>query len=365
KSLRELQIKTQQAMQTLEPIRFDPDEPTRLRDGFDILTSDNKAISSINQNVVNLWQWYVQKPTPYDSSVPAILPDAKPGQAKATLLATKTDQKIDDPTRLNLLSSFIAEGDRNLLDFALKSAINDPSRQLTTLGIVTCHGLFEEVQLPKVGNGYQPIVTWENLGNDVIARVNRYSDSGLHVTVFNFNAQPREITLRTWALAAGQYQLIMGPDANDDDMADTIATMSTLDAIHRGSLHNIKLPAGQSAIELVLSHPTSPTAAKADPAIDPGWLTWDRDSDELQLTVANLGCVAAKNVVVEMYADGRLLRKQTITELPATTDTLGQCVIRYPKFSSLIATTIGFKIIAQPAEQSARNNTIHVIKSDL
>jgi hypothetical protein len=364
-SLRQLQTQTQQATQTLEPIRFDPDEPTRLRDGFEILISKDKTISNFNQRVANLWQWYVQKPTAFDNNMQAILPTAKPGQAQVTLRAIQAGQKVDQAATFNLLASFLAEGDRRLLDAALTNALADPSQQLATLGIVSCHGLYEDAHLPKVGNGYQPIVTWENMGNDVVARVNRYSESGLHVTLFNFNAQPREITLRPWALSAGQYQLIMGPDSNDDDMADTIASMTTLDDVHSGSLHGITLPSGQSAIELVLAQTANPTPANADPAIDAEWLTWDRDSDELQLTVVNLGCVAAKDVMIEMYADGKLLRKQTITEIEPTTDTLGKYVIRYPKFSSLIANSIGFQIVTQPTEHSSRNNTIRVIKNNL
>ncbi|HAI13117.1 MAG TPA: hypothetical protein DCM28_15525 [Phycisphaerales bacterium] len=364
-SLRKLLIATQQLTGTLEPLRFDPHQPTRLLKAHQMAVSSDKALSTANRRLVNLWQWYTQKPTPFESDAPSLLVKAQPGLAQQMLRSIAAGERLPKHATLNLLSSFVEEGDHRLLDAAITNALSDPTQQLATLGVITCHGQFDIRQLPQVRNNRQPAVTWENMGNDVVARVNRLSASSLHVTLFNFNANPRVITMHPWALAAGQYQLISGPDANDDDMVDRIATIKQWPNVYRGSDHTLTLPGGQTVVELVQMQPASSSVALPDPAIDSQWLTWDRQTDALSLRVINLGIVPSKQVTVELYADGKLLREQVIDSLPATTDKPGQIIIRYPTFSSLGASSLQVRLISSDAQQSQKNDSFECLIKDI
>lgn len=364
-SLRKLLMQTQQLTGTPEPVRFDPSEPTRLAHGHQLAVSSDKALSTSNRRFVNLWQWYTQKPFAMSDDQPAILPAAQPGLAQEMMRAIDAGEKLPRHATLNLLSSFIAEGDRRLLTAAITNALADETQLLPTLGIITCRGQFAVRQLPDTSSNRQPAVTWENMGNDVVARVNRLSATSLHVTLFNFNAQPHVITMRPWALSAGQYQLISGPDANDDDMVDQIALLSQWSDVHRGSSHTLTLPGGQTVVELVQMQAASTSVALADPAIDAQWISWDQGSDELNIRVINLGCVTAKDIRVELYADGKLLRKQSIDTLHGSDDKLSDVIIRYPKFSSLAASTLQVRILDTETEQSHANNIVTCQVSDL
>ena len=357
-SLRTLLIKTQELTGTLEPVRFDPDEPSRLANGHQLAVGTDKGLSTSNRRFVNLWQWYTQKPHPMTDETPSPLPNAQPGLAQQMLRGIEAGQRFPSHVTLNLLASFIAEGDRRLLGAAITNALADETQLLPTLGLITCRGQFAVRQLPETRSNRPPAVTWENMGNDIVARVNRLSGTSLHVTVFNFNSQPRVITLRPWALGAGQYQLISGPDANDDDMVDQIALLKQWPDVHRGSAHSLTLPGGQTVLELVQMQGTPSTAPMPDPAIDTQWVTWDQERDELNMRIINLGNVPAQNVTVELYADGKLLRKQVIDLLPGSSDKLGDVVIRYPKISSLVASALQVRILDLPNEQSNRNNTV-------
>lgn len=111
--------------------------------------------------------------------------------------------------------------------------------------------------------------------------------------------------------------------------------------------------------------PASSSVALPDPAIDSQWLTWDRQTDALSLRVINLGIVPSKQVTVELYADGKLLREQVIDSLPATTDKPGQIIIRYPTFSSLGASSLQVRLISSDAQQSQKNDSFECLIKDI
>lgn len=357
-TLRQLQTQTRQITGTPEPVRFDPHQVARLIKGHDLVYSSDKAISSDNQKLVNLWLWYTQAGSTDGSSPAPLLPQSQPGLAQQMMRSVDRGDYLPMHATMNMLATFLAEGDRRLLDAALTNALHDETACLPTLGLVSCRGQFTQRQLPDLSTIRQPAVTWENLGDDVVARVNRVSDTSLHVTMFNFNNQGRVIKLRPWSLSAGQYQLISGPDANDDDMVDQIALMAQWHNVDCGSSHTITLPSGQTVVELVQVQARKLPKALPDPAVDASLVQWDRGDDTLKIKVVNPSSVAAEEVIAELYADGLLLREERIDTLPPTRDVMGQHLIRYPQYSKLGAKTIQVRLRYAGREQSAHNNTL-------
>jgi hypothetical protein len=353
-SLRQLLIRTQQLTDTLEPVRFDPQQPTRLVKGHDLVYGSDKTLSSEQRQLTNLWLWYTRADASHAPDLP-LMPKAQVGLAMQMLSAIGNGEHLAMHATMNLLATFGQEGDRRFLDAALSNALADETQLLQTLGLLQCRGLFAKRQLPAPRT---LAVTWENMGNDVIARVNRVSTTSLHVTLFNFNKQPRVVTMRPWSLSAGQYQLVQGPDANDDDMVDQITLLKQWPDVTCGSIHSLTLPGGQTVIELVQLQAGKAPPAIPDPAVDAQWVTLDSQTDVLSVPVVNLGSTVAKHVTAELYADGLMLRAEHIDSLPATGDELGRYVIRYPHFSSLEASTIQVRVRCMEDEHSDRNNTL-------
>ncbi|MBL4701439.1 MAG: hypothetical protein JKX85_09295 [Phycisphaeraceae bacterium] len=354
-ALRQLQIQTQQLTGVLNPVAFEPGQPLRLAKGHDVLYKNDSTISSEIRSLTSLWQWYTSE-TSNPSTPPTLLPKANLDRAMQTLRNLQNGERFNIDVTLNLLAAFEQEGDRRFLNAALTNAQADETQLLSTLGIISCYGKFTKRMLP---DPKQLTVTWKNMGNDIVTRVNRVSEKSLHVTFFNFNNQPRVITMRPWSLSAGQYQVVIGPDANDDDMADSIALLTQWPDVHRGSEHRITLPAGQTVIEWVQTQASEkPKSAQADPALHRQWVTYNSQKDELVIPVMNLGTVPADDLTVEVYADGYLIRNEHIKQLPASGNTLGHVIIRYPMISMLNATEFQVRLHCNQPEQSNRNNDI-------
>ena len=354
-ALRQLQMQTQQLTGVLNPVSFEPHLPLRLAKGHDVFYKNSSTISSEIRSLTELWQWYTSE-TSNPSPPPTLLPKANLDRAMQTLRNLQNGKRFNINVTLNLLAAFKQEGDQRFLNAALTNAQADETQLLRTLGIISCYGKFAKRMLP---DPRQIAVTWNNMGNDIIARVNRVSKKSLHVTFFNFNNQLRIITLRPWALSAGQYQVVIGPDSNDDDMADSIALLKQWPDVHRGSEHRITLPSGQTVMQLVQIQASKKTkVAQADPALHRQWVTYDSQKDELVIPVKNLGTVPADDVTVEVYADGYLIRNEHIKQLPASGDTLGHVIIRYPMLSMLNASEFQVRLHCNQPEQSHRNNSI-------
>lgn len=354
--MRKLSKQAKEITHTDNPVDFEPHHPKRLLLGQELLDGKNTTASKQVRQLIGLWKWYNQ-PQTFTTSQTALFPKAKTNKAMTDMRKINRNTPLPIDATMNLLAMFIAEGDTRFLNAAITNAMTDPNQVLPTLGALVCHSQFNQPRLPDVS---QLTATWENLGDDVITRINRASKTSLHVTLFNFSNQIRPISLRPWSLESGQYQALMGPDHNDDDMADKISQMPLWQHHGRSDIHLIKLQPGQTVLELTQISKTPHHAASAnDPALDVDWVRFDLQKDELAMDVVNLGSVQAKNLILELYADGKLLREEHISKLDGTVDQLSKYTLRYPQISSLNATHLQAKLICSLPEQALQNNSIH------
>ncbi len=63
-------------------------------------------------------------------------------------------------------------------------------------------------------------VSWKDVGTNFCALVRNHDSSSLNVDLFTFDKQPRRITARFWELAPGNYEIVLGPDADRNQEID-------------------------------------------------------------------------------------------------------------------------------------------------
>jgi tetratricopeptide (TPR) repeat protein len=89
--------------------------------------------------------------------------------------------------------------------------------------------------------------------------------------IFNFETNPIKVRMRLWALEPGEYELLLGPDADGDDKMDQAETQSKFAVHGRGTPIDFQLPPGnlyQLTVKLVTEFQGT-QAARADIAVSP------------------------------------------------------------------------------------------------
>ncbi len=162
-------------------------------------------------------------------------------------------------------------------------------------------------------------VSYENLGGDFAALVQDQGDDRLTIAMMNLRQEPREGALRFWQLEPGDYEVKIGPDANDDGVMDSVQSTRTL-AIERMASMSVSLPPRQQMIyefrqlKRGLSLHQRPDVAITSDDIK-------REGGNLQVTIHNIGGVEAKNITVALQdKNGKLLASQTLAQLAAPLD---------------------------------------------
>lgn len=164
-------------------------------------------------------------------------------------------------------------------------------------------------------------VRWENLGRHVAVLVQESGRDELRLLAYNFGPEDRLVGMRLWQLApGGKYLLTQGPDADGDDVADSIALQESFELEHRGDIRNLELPVGEVQV-IAIKQTAEPTGAL--PMVDVGVSSADigYESGVLTVDVHNLGNEPVQDLRVLIYdgppAAGELIAEQVIANLKA------------------------------------------------
>jgi hypothetical protein len=90
-------------------------------------------------------------------------------------------------------------------------------------------------------------LSWEGFGTDYAALVLRARPDMVRVLVYSFRDKPMTGRVRFWTLDHGRYRLTLGPDANQDDLADRAVRDQQLE-IGRATPVSLTLPPGQVVV---------------------------------------------------------------------------------------------------------------------
>lgn len=164
-------------------------------------------------------------------------------------------------------------------------------------------------------------VSYENLGGEFAALVLDQGVKRLKLTMFNLRETPRKGTLRVWQLEPGQYELKIGPDANDDSVMDSVASTQILD-LKRMSAVPVSLPSRCAMIyEFRQLKKYAPLRERSDVAISPADIR--HDDTKINVTVHNIGGAEAKNITVALVdQNGKILTSKVLSTLAAPLDLL-------------------------------------------
>ncbi len=336
---------------------FDAASPVRMLQGFHAWQQHAYG------PLVDLWCWYTHCP---NAQGQISLPPQPIARAREDATRYLKQLSLGGPAsamgQQALLEAWLQTGETHFLTGTLNSALTDDDAfGWSVLSTLFCRGKLHHPGWPDVNSVW---ATWEGLGSEVIVKINRAESQSLQVTFFNFTNQTRQVVLRPWRLGPGQYQMILGPDQNNDDMADSILQLTQWSKVVRGSSHALSLPPGASVLELVqIEAFDSPAAAVllADPAIDASWVTYDKQTDTLRLRVINLGMASISNLRLRLQVDGQLLRLERIALLPGSNlRKLGKVEIQYPLASTLSGGRLTAELEVIGSEGSDQNNAMSI-----
>jgi Concanavalin A-like lectin/glucanases superfamily/CARDB len=162
-------------------------------------------------------------------------------------------------------------------------------------------------------------VSWEGVETGDLARLVSYADeTRVVVNLFNFQKTPMDAAMRVWRLEAGQYQLTLGQDDNDDGAVDdpAAALRSERLDLRRFSVVPLTVPASKNLVLII-----EQVQAGAQPEALPDLAIGTRDlrlgaDGMLEVTVHNIGAAAASDVRVEVVdKDERILAEHVIDKI--------------------------------------------------
>jgi hypothetical protein len=173
-------------------------------------------------------------------------------------------------------------------------------------------------------------VSWQGIDANVAAIVLDASPQTLRIAAYNFDEKPRPVRLRVWELAAGQYELRTGVDADQDDRSDGQPALRAL-IVQRGTPVDLELAARQVQVIEFKQVQAQPRPQRlADLAVGDGDIAYDKATDRLKVTIHNIGSAPAKDVTVRFEdPDGNLLYLQTIALLEAPLDLRPKTVVAW------------------------------------
>ena len=142
-------------------------------------------------------------------------------------------------------------------------------------------------------NGFPQIAcSFDNAGYETGVMIVRGDDTRLKVMLCNLRRREAKVTLRTWRLKPGRYELRLGPDANNDGRIDraTVTREVTIAERRRNPVPLVLPPRRLVIAELRLVKPLpDPGLACADLAVSPEDLKLSKDRRTLTVRVHNVG----------------------------------------------------------------------------
>jgi hypothetical protein len=171
-------------------------------------------------------------------------------------------------------------------------------------------------------NKYWPsmAVSWDGLEEAFGALVLESGEERLKVAVVNLRETPRGGKMRAWQLRHGLYEVLTGPDENDDGVMDSVQSRETLELQRMDSAVNVELPPRKVMIyEARLVEALDRIEDRADPAIGPEDVVV-RD-DRIEATVHNLGIQPARQVRLALLdVQNVVLASAVVEDLEAPLD---------------------------------------------
>lgn len=169
---------------------------------------------------------------------------------------------------------------------------------------------------PKAGYPHLA-VSYENAGDDLAALVLDNQPTRCKVLLYNFDVKPREVTVRFWELAHGEYSLSLGPDTDGNDQADSI-TYRESKSLQRYDGVKVTLPPRQlQVLEATQTKPLEPITTRPDLALSARDVKVSPDGRTVNVTVHNIGAAAVPSAMVRVVMNGRPLAVGSIRNLPA------------------------------------------------
>jgi len=156
-------------------------------------------------------------------------------------------------------------------------------------------------------------VSWEGGGTDFAALVLAAQRDHLRALVHSFADGPRDMQLRVWALAHGNYEARLGVDTNADDEPDAAVHTESLE-LARGEALSFTAPPGRTlVIDLRLTRELDPITSRCDLAIGPDDVRYA--GGRLTVTVHNLGAAPTPKTTLSVQGGGRKVLAEA--EVPA------------------------------------------------
>ncbi len=209
--------------------------------------------------------------------------------------------------------------------------------------------------------GTDPVVTYRGLGREFAAALLTVNDSALRLVIFNLSQATKSTAIIPWLLETGaQYELKLGPDADSDGRLDKVSESRTVSLEYRGQEVAFQLPSRtQYVVEMRKIGESGRPPLAPDVALSPADIRFVPDYHQVEVAVHNVGAVAAKGVVVALYAGEREIGRQRIPNVDAPAD-FDPEVVRVSFSFQPVSASETFKAVLDPEgslkEITKRNN---------
>jgi len=189
-------------------------------------------------------------------------------------------------------------------------------------------------------------VSWAGFGTNYAAMVRTGRRDQFHAIAYNFNSQPATGTMRFWMLDHGRYEMTVGVDTNNDDLADNTGKPRQIEII-RGEPVAVELaPQAVTVIKLTLKEKLDPIELRADLALSPSEIVV-KQGGVVEGVVHNIGSKKASKVIIALVdAKGKIQKSKSLGKLAAPLDLTAQ---RIPfKLEGLPENHTGWRVMVDP-----------------
>jgi hypothetical protein len=162
-------------------------------------------------------------------------------------------------------------------------------------------------------------ISYQGLGTDYAALVTSATSRHLKVLLCNLSDKPIAGRARLWRLEPGEYELTMGPDADNDDTADRIERKEKREIVKGDEIAIALAPKVVQVLEVKQLTKAAPLFDRADLAVTARELK--RENGKITGVIHNIGCKDVDDVVVALLDDsGRAVQTKHLGRLEAPLD---------------------------------------------
>lgn len=210
------------------------------------------------------------------------------------------------------------------------------------------------------GSGYEypsTVATWKNTGADMGIFVQGGNTKSASVWLYNFGNE-RTVTMQTWLLEPGVYQLKSGTDTNNDGIID--ADKIERKIVLKERVNQISLQVPSKKLQVVTIEQIK-AGAKIEQAADLALSARDIsvDNNAVVVKIHNVGNVKAKNISVELWAGNEKLTIQKIDQIDAPNDLVPRWkTVRLELPEGKKGTGIAIKVFTEQPEITTLNNMV-------